>query len=238
MATTSIAIVIPVLKDTTALQALLERIRNWALQPAELIVVSADSSLQVRQLCRERNCRYIESVSCRGTQLDRGAEAATADVLWFLHADAEPHADSLSEISQAVEQGAAGGYFRFMFTGEPVWWKTLLERLINLRIRAGGIPYGDQGIFVRGKAYVEAGGFAHQPLFEEVALVKNLRSRGHFRALALPIGVAARRWERDGWWYRSLTNRGLAIRYRLGVPAERLAEHYAGTAVTNKNANP
>ncbi len=238
MAKTDIAIVIPVREDTAALQALLERIRNWASQPTELIVVSADSNPQVRELCRERDCRYIECVSCRGTQLDRGAEEATADTLWFLHADAEPQSNSLAEISRAVDQGAEGGYFRFRFLGERTWRKTLLQRLINLRTHVGGIPYGDQGIFVRGEAYFAAGGFTHQPLFEEVALVNTLKRRGHFRALALPIGVTARRWERDGWWYRSLTNRGLAIRYMLGVPAERLANHYEGTAVTNKSSNP
>jgi rSAM/selenodomain-associated transferase 2 len=238
MAKTDIAIVIPVREDTAALQALLERIRNWVLQPAEVIVVSADSDGQAREFCQQHGCRYVESVSCRGTQLDRGAEEATADTLWFLHADAEPHSDSLAEISRAVDQGAEGGYFRFRVLGEPTWRKTLLQRLINLRTHVGGIPYGDQGIFVRGDAYVEAGGFAHQPLFEEATLVKNLRGRRHFRALPLPIGVAARRWERDGWWYRSLTNRGLAIRYLLGAPAERLANRYEGTAVTNKNANP
>ena len=124
-----------------------------------------------------------------------------------------------------------------MFLGKPAWWKVLLARLINLRIRLGGIPYGDQGIFVRRDVYIESGGFASQPLFEEVALVKTLRSRGHFHALALPIGVAARRWERDGWWYRSLTNRSLAIRYLLGASAERLAEYYEQTSVTDKNAN-
>ena len=238
MKNTDIAIVVPVLEDTTALRALLERIRDWASQPAEVIVVSGDSDGQAREFCRQHGCRYVESVSCRGTQLDRGAEEATASILWFLHADAEPHPDSLGEISQAVDRGAEGGYFRFMFLGEPTWRKALLERLINLRTRAGGIPYGDQGIFVRADAYFEAGGFAHQPLFEEVTLVKNLRSRRHFRARSLPIGVAARRWERDGWWYRSLTNRSLAIRYLFGVPAERLAEQYEGTAVTNKSANP
>ena len=125
-----------------------------------------------------------------------------------------------------------------MLSRKRTWWKALLERLINLRTRIGGIPYGDQGIFVRREAYFEAGGFTHQPLFEEVVLVRTLRRRGHFLALALPIGVAARRWERDGWWHRSLANRALAIRYLLGVPAERLAEHYQQTAVTNKDGNP
>ena len=237
MAKTDIAIVIPVLGDATALNSLIGLIQGWTTQPAEIIVVSAGSNNRVRDLCRDHDCRYVESISCRGVQLARGAVDASADVLWFLHADAEPDTGSLSEISRALNEGAEGGYFRFSFHGESTWRKRLLARLINLRTRLGGIPYGDQGIFVSREAYIEAGGFASQPLFEEVTLVKTLRSRGHFHALALPIGVAARRWERDGWWYRSLTNRGLAIRYLLGAPAERLAEYYERTTVPDKNAN-
>ena len=237
MAPPTIAIVVPVFDDTAALTALTERIRRWTTQPEELIVVSATPDVQLHTLCNDRNYHYLESVSCRGTQMDQGAVAATASVIWFLHADAEPHADSLEAIAHAVGTGAEGGYFRFKFAGGPTWWKRLVERLTNLRTRLGGIPYGDQGIFARRDAYREAGGFTHQALFEEVALVKNLRAHGHFRALTLPIGVATRRWERDGWCYRSLTNRGLAIRYLLGTPAERLAKRYEGTAVTDRNAH-
>ena len=237
MANPTVAIVIPVRGDTAALATLTERITGWTTRPAELIVVSAGPDERLRELCSERNCRYLESVSRRGTQLDRGAMETAASVVWFLHADAEPHADSLAAIAHAIDAGAEGGYFRFEFAGGRAWWKGLLERLTNLRTRLGGIPYGDQGIFVLRDAYREAGGFAHQPLFEEVALVKNLRARGHFRALPLPIGVASRRWERDGWCYRSLTNRGLAIRYLLGAPAERLAQRYEGTAMRDRSTS-
>ena len=233
----TIAVVVPVLGDTAALRALMERLRSWSTQPAEVVVVSGGPDPAVRTLCHERDCNYLESVASRGRQLDQGAAAATSEIVWFLHADAEPRADSLTAISNAITDGAEGGYFRFEFVGEPALWKRLLERLILWRTRLGGIPYGDQGIFARRDAYREAGGFAHQPLFEEVELVKSLRARGHFRALALPIGVAARRWERDGWCHRSLKNRSLAIRYLLGAPAERLAERYDSTVMTDRDAN-
>ena len=235
MPDSSIAIVVPVLGDSKALSTLTKRIEGWTIQPAEVIVVAANPEPNLRAICQDRGCRYLESVPCRGMQLDKGATEAAASVVWFLHADAEPHADSLTAISAAIDDGADGGYFRFRFVGKPAWWKRVLERLTNWRTQLGGIPYGDQGIFASRAAYLEAGGFAHQPLFEEVALVKNLRAKGHFRALPLPIGVAPRRWERDGWCYRSLANRSLAIRYLLGTPAERLAERYEGTAVTDRN---
>ena len=221
-----VAIVVPVLGDIRPLRALLGRIQDWPRPHRETIVVTALANPELSAFCRRNRCRYLESVPCRGRQLDSGARVARADVLWFLHADACPYPSSLSDIAQALARGAEGGHFRFQFTGEHTRCKAYLERLINLRVRLGGIPYGDQGIFVRRDTYLQCGGFAHQPLFEEVALVRRLRARGRFQALTAPIGVSPRRWERDGWMRRSLLNRRLAVGYMCGETAQRLAQRY------------
>ena len=88
------------------------------------------------------------------------------------------------------------------------------------------MPYGDQGLWVSRDAYSICDGFAHEPLFEEVRLIRRLKARGQLCALTTPIGVAPRRWEREGWWYRSLMNRALALGHALGIPAKRLAAGY------------
>ena len=91
---------------------------------------------------------------------------------------------------------------------------------------AVGTPYGDQGLFVRTEAYFAAGGFAAEPLFEEVNLTRNLRKTGRFKPLSATIDVATRRWDRDGWLRRTLRNRMLAIRYMLGASPAKLALLY------------
>ncbi len=232
----AVSIIVPVLADSAALAALVARIRKWPEQPAEILVVSAGPNRELQERCSALRCGFLESTRCRGVQLDAGARAASADILWFMHADAGPHRDSLGAIAAAIDAGAIGGFFRFRLGGRAAWWKALLDRLTGLRVRLGGIPYGDQGLFVARAAYEISGGFAPQPLFEEVALVKSLRRQGHFRALSLPIEVDARRWERDGWLSRSLSNRMLALRYSLGSSAENLAEHYDRVAVTDRKA--
>ncbi|MGI9257596.1 MAG: TIGR04283 family arsenosugar biosynthesis glycosyltransferase [Gammaproteobacteria bacterium] len=231
-----ISIIVPVLADTPALVDLVARIRSWPEQPAEILVVSAETNAELQQLCKELGCDYLESIPCRGVQLAAGARATTEEILWFLHADAGPHRDSLPAITAAIDKGAVGGFFGFRLGGRTAWWKPLLNLLTTLRVRLGGTPYGDQGLFATRAAYENAGGFAPQPLFEEVTLVKSLRRQGHFFALALPIEVAARRWERDGWLSRSLSNRILALRYRLGASAEHLAKRYERVAVPNRKA--
>ncbi len=132
----------------------------------------------------------------------------------------------LPSILAAAAKGAAGGYFRFRFAGESGWQATLLERLIALRNHFG-VPYGDQGLFVTAEAYQGCGQHRPWPLFEEVELVKHLRQRGRFVRLNDGVRVDPRRWQRDGWWRRSLSNRLLALKFTCGVPAERLAQQYS-----------
>ena len=231
--TTDIAIVIPVLGDSALLRALLDQVADWKLQPREIIVVAADADPRLSDFCKAHHCLNLGSEPCRGKQQDQGARAAQAGILWFLHADAAPHSSSLAEISQAVAGGSEGGHFLFAFSGMPMYRKTIIAWLTNLRVRLGGIPYGDQGIFVRRDTYLNCGGFPHQPLFEEVSLVRKLRSRGRFQALAAPIGVSPRRWERDGWIRRCLNNRYLALAYTCGQTAHRVAARYDPSGSSN-----
>lgn len=226
-----VAVVVPVLGDVEALAALLGGIERWQGMPEEVIVVAGRPDPRLTDLCRDRGCRLVESHANRGAQLDCGARQARSSVLWFLHADVEPPRDGLEAIGSACAGGAEGGYFRFAFQGPRTWYKRLLERFVSLRLSLGGIPYGDQGIFVHRDVYLECEGFPHQSLFEEVPLVRRLRRRGKFRPLAPAVRVSTRRWERDGWWSRTWQNRWLAFCNMLGVAPEKLAGAYHGGSV-------
>ncbi|HZF31397.1 MAG TPA: TIGR04283 family arsenosugar biosynthesis glycosyltransferase [Gammaproteobacteria bacterium] len=219
-----IAVVIPVLGDAAELDALLAQLTPQ--QPEKVIVVSGCVDAAVASVCGAHACEYLEAAPNRGAQLDAGARRATAAVLWFVHADAQLPDDALEVVAAAVRDGAESGCFRFAFQGPPTWYKRLLAQLVALRIRCGGMVYGDQGIFARRDVYLELGGFAERPLFEEVRLVRRLRARGTFRVLPRVLGVATRRWERDGWLKRTLHNRWLALRFALGGRPEALAASY------------
>lgn len=229
-----VALIVPVLDDADALATLLAAVAGWAFAPREIVVVAAGADERVEAVCREHACRLVRARANRGAQLDRGARSATAPVLWFVHADATPWPHSLQAITAALAEGAEGGCFRFRFQGEATWYKQLIAWLVAIRVRCGGVPYGDQGLFAHREAYLECGGFPHQPLFEEVPLVKCLRRRGTFRLLPESIGVSTRRWERDGWLVRTARNRWLALCYGLGVPAERLSHAYRKPVGTSK----
>ena len=224
----TLSVVVPVLKDTAALERLIDRLRAMPESPDEVVVVDGAGDPICASLCREVAALYICTPPGRGAQLDAGARAATGEWLWFLHADATPPDNGAGQIRSALANGANGGWFRFSFTGTQHLTARILSALINLRCRFG-TPYGDQGLFMTAQAYRDAGGFPHLPLFEEVPLVRALRRKGGFGALPVAIGVDPRRWEQVGWWRRSFMNRRLALAYMMGASPERLSRDYGRT---------
>jgi len=220
-----ISVVIPCYRDAASLARLLAQLRGLPQPPADIVVVDGAADPACRALCAQSHARWLPAWPCRGRQLLAGAEQARGEVLWFLHADARLPADPLRDIRQALAQGAIGGYFRFRFDAPRPWQARLLEPAIALRCRVG-VPYGDQGLFMTRDAYARAGGHAPWPLFEEVPLVRGLRRLGRFAALETPLYVDPRRWQRDGWWRRSLGNRRLALAFARGVSPEILAQRY------------
>jgi len=224
----AVSVIIPCWHDEAALQRLLDRLVLLLQDPdvdSEVIVVDGASREPCRLLCERYGAAWLPAAPCRGTQLRLGAMHARHPLLWFLHADTHLQGNPLPLMQAAIATGAVGGYFRFRFTGTPGWQAALLERLIALRNRFG-VPYGDQGLFVTAQAYQRGGQHSPWPLFEEVELVRSLRRQGRFVRLDDGVHVDPRRWQRDGWWRRSLRNRLLALQFACGVPAQRLAERY------------
>ncbi len=220
-----VSIIIPCYNDEQKLAQLLAQIQHLPRTPYEVIVIDGAASAACEAICRQYQAHWLPSEPCRGKQLLAGAATAQANVLWFLHADAHLPSDPLTVMQLALEKGALGGYFKFKFDAPRAWPAFILELAVALRCRYG-IPYGDQGLFMTKQAYIEAGGHAPWPLFEEVPLVKNLRKSGHFMALASPLLVDPRRWQHDGWWRRTWENRKLALAFARGHAPQALATRY------------
>jgi rSAM/selenodomain-associated transferase 1 len=221
----AISVVIPVYQDSVALKTLLDRLSRILSTKDQVVVVDAEHSDERAAVCAHFDAGYSSENSHRGTRLNVGAACTRNPVLWFLHADAEPAATAPDSIRRQIAGGQDGGFFRFRFSGRRTWYKSLLEKAINLRT-ISGIPYGDQGLFASRPAFEAAGGFSDEPLFEEIRLVKKLRDAGSFEEIDLPIGVSPRRWEQDGWLIRTLQNRLLVLGHLVGMPGHALARIY------------
>jgi hypothetical protein len=145
----------------------------------------------------------------------------------FLHADTR-----LEPGWRAALLGLAapvvGGAFRFALdTGRSA--RRYAEWAVALRCRLLDLPFGDQAIFCRRGAYERAGGFPHEPLFEDVAFFLRLRRLGRTALLPVRAVSSPRRWERDGPAMTTLRNNALVLLFLAGVAPGRLAQLYDGS---------
>lgn len=83
----SLSIIIPCYHDQAQVSALLQQLSTLLVLPSEVIVVDAASDPVCHAICTQYGAQWHRSDPCRGKQLLQGAQIATGDILWFLHAD-------------------------------------------------------------------------------------------------------------------------------------------------------
>ena len=171
--------------------------------------------------------RCIRAPMGRAVQMNAGAAAATGAMLIFLHADTRLPRTALNLIDHAMaEQTLIGGAFDLRIDTERPLLR-LIAAVASLRSRLTRIPYGDQAIFIRRRAFHQIGRFPEIPLMEDVALMRRIKKTGgRICFIPEPVITSARRWEREGVIYGTVRNWLLLSAYTLGVAPDTLARYY------------
>ena len=219
-----ISVIVPTLNEQGCLGATLEAL---ILAPGDqLIIVDAGSTDGTPDIARGYTRQFHVGPRGRARQMNFGARHACGDILLFLHADTRLPADGLEAVRNALRQpGTVGGAFRLVIT--PA---TLALRLVawgtNLRSRFGGLPYGDQALFVHRGVFEEMGGYDDVPFMEDIRLVQALRRRGRQALLPQAAATSGRRWQRDGVLFTTARNILLMTLYFCGMQPATLKRWY------------
>jgi rSAM/selenodomain-associated transferase 2/rSAM/selenodomain-associated transferase 1 len=215
-----ISVIIPTLNEEKHLGRTLEKVREGFR--VEIIVVDGGSSDGTKNIFPE----ILECRAGRAAQQNTGAATATGDLLLFLHADTElPEGwdwlirETLADTSVAL--GAFSFKVRESFPGQK-----FIEDTANWRSRLGGLPYGDQGLFMRTEIFKQAGGFPDMPIMEDYAFARILRRHGKVVTLSQEAITSGRRWMQHGVFKVTMVNKLMIAGYHLGIPPERLATFY------------
>jgi len=224
-----ISVIIPVRDEEENLPQAISRIRLTAPRAGmEIIVADGGSSDRTAELARSLADEVIELAQPgRAGQMQAGAQAATGDILLFLHADTRLPWDWQSELLEAWSSAdrPAATAFRLGFDS-PARVYRLIAWAANLRTSLTGVPHGDQAIAVARDAFFRAGGFPPVPLMEEYLLFKKLRALGPARILPGAVSTSVRRYERNGPFRNALRNAAITLLFYLGVPPRSLARLY------------
>ena len=188
----------------------------------ELIVTDGGSSDGTLRVAEAAGARIVTGPPSRGGQLRRGAEVAEGNWLFFLHADTRLAPDWAEPVTAHLARDKAAAFRLAFDSSHPM--ARLTAGWANLRSRALGLPYGDQGLLIRRSLYDAVGGYPDQPLMEDVAMARRLKHR--IMLLPVTAHTSADKYRRDGWIRRGGQNLWTLTRYLAGTSPETLAKRY------------
>ena len=222
----TLAIVVPVLDEAAGIVATLQALQGWRAQGVAVIVADGGSRDDTVALATPWADRVIRAPRGRARQMNAGAAAAPdADLLLFLHADTRLPANAPQLLQGLAGSGRDWGRFDVRIEGRSRWLP-LVAALMNLRSRLTGIATGDQAMFVRRPAFDAVGGFADQPLMEDIELSRRLKRRTPPLCLRACVVTSGRRWDQRGAWRTIVLMWRLRWLYWRGASPERLAALY------------
>lgn len=228
-----ISIIIPTYNEESGIVTTLQSVFKH-LDEAEVEVLVSDGRSTDRTVeLAEKYARVISSSRGRAKQLNRAAEHALGEILFFLHADALLPVGALHQIERkVVVEGYDGGGFSNTFSSHNAKIK-LLGRIMNLRIRDndyGGntIFFGDNGIFVKRSVFEALNGFQDLPIMEDYDFsVRMMTGYRVVRILEPRLVVSPRRHLKAGFMKTRLQWILIKRLYQAGISPLVLAHWYA-----------
>lgn len=222
----ALSIIIPCLNQVERIKATLQPLQDIRGKWGEIILADGGSCDQTLAQIRGLVDVVVQTPAGHAAQLNAGARRARGGYLLFLQADNVMSAEALQQIKAVVEKkDVLWGRFNIVIESPRAVFR-LFERIINTYSCLTAVVGGGQGTFVRTDLFRALGGYTLQPVLEDVALSKSLRSVSRPHCLRGPLHIPAHQWEEHGLWSILYREGTLRLAYFWGVPVRRLARFY------------
>ena len=221
-----LSVIIPTCNEADNIARLVQELRRHGpADVVEVLVVDAHSPDGTAAAARQAGATVLAApVPGRAAQMNYGAQHATGDVLYFVHADVGIHPGYVAAIRAAVHQGYEAGCYRFRFDSPHP-----LLRLNSYGTRFPGLMSrgGDQTLFVTRALFARLGGFDERfVIMEDFDIIQRIRAVARFQILPHDVVVSARKYETNGWLRVQVANLTAFALFFLKVSPGRIARTY------------
>lgn len=215
--TPNVAVIIPTLNAAANLADALESISYQTVDVAEVIAVDAGSTdATLQQLAKSSfPIKVLSSNRGRGIQIATGIEAAKADWMIVLHADAILTPNAIECVLRAIssDRTIIGGALGQRFNNETLELLPI-ELLNDLRALFTRTAFGDQVQFFHRDTALNYQLMPKQPLMEDVESSWRTRECGGFVFLNQPCTVSFDKWDPRKWLKRFCLVVSFICKYR------------------------
>lgn len=221
-----ISIIIPTFNEADHINELVSYLKKHGQNKlAEIVVVDGGSTDDTQNLAKEAGANvFLSPQKGRAAQMNFGAEKATGDILYFVHADTLPPASFAGDILEAVKSGFYLG--RYLSKYKSTSWLLKLNALLSRLDTFEGMG-GDQTLFITRDLFERAGGFNSQmKIMEEFEFCARARKLGKYIILPKPVLISARKYETNGWLKVQRANFTVVNLYKKGASQEELVATY------------
>ena len=223
-----ISIIIPVYNEEDNIAKLLDQLTKDSSEKyiKEIIIVdggSNDNSLKI--IDRYEKIKLLTSLKGRAKQMNIGASIASADILYFLHADSLPPIDFDRKIIAEVINANLAGCFRLRFLKDDHFLLKISQWFtrFNFNLFRGG----DQSLFINKDLFLELNGFDERyTIFEDCELISRIYRKKNFKIIADYVYTSERRFRDNGVWKLHFNFLMIHIKFWMGLTPEKLHAYY------------
>lgn len=219
-----VSIIIPTLNEEKCIETTLNHLHQ-ACPGGELIVVDGGSTDSTTTIAAKR-ATVFHAPRGRALQMNRGAQVASASVLWFIHADCWIDPDAFNQLQEALRvSDVVGGGLTLKFDRHTpaldylAWSSTKRAQYLHQ-------IFGDQTLFVRRSTFERLGGFPELPIMEDLEFSRRLARQGQLVVLPSVSVASSRRFLEHGTWSMIAFMQLLKASYLIGVQPTSIERWY------------
>ena len=221
-----ISVIIPVYNEAHSIASVVSYLLKYGTTTiCEIIVVDGGSSDDTINVAKLSGARVVTSPKRgRASQMNYGAEIASGEVLYFVHADSFPPKSFAVDILNSLDEGYKFGRFRTRFDSTNFLLK------INAFFTRFDLFFcygGDQSLFITTPLFNGIEGFDDRmKIMEDYDIVERAKEKAGYKIIQKDTLISARKYDTNSWWKVQQANYTVVRMFKNGASQDDMIGKY------------